>query len=56
VLLVPWVGAEGQCGVGSAARLSGGGLELAGAVEDDVRARENEIGWAWEHQWFTTVL
>jgi hypothetical protein len=56
VLLVPLVGAEGQCGVGSAARPSGGGLELAGAVENDVRVRENEIGWAWEHQWVTAVL
>jgi hypothetical protein len=44
VLLVPLVGAEGQCDVGSAARLSGGGLELAGAVGDDVQARGNEIG------------
>jgi hypothetical protein len=56
VLLVPLVGAEGQCGVGSAARPSGGGLELAGAAGDDVRARENEIGWAWEHQWVAEVL
>jgi hypothetical protein len=56
VLLVPLVGAEGQCGVGSAARPSSGGLELAGAMGDDVRAQENEIGWAWEHQWVAAVL
>jgi hypothetical protein len=56
VLLVPLVGAEGQCGVGSAVRPSGGGLELASAVGDDVHARENEIGSAWEHQWVVLVL
>jgi hypothetical protein len=39
VLLVPLVGAEGQCGVESATRPSGGGMELAGAAGDDVRAR-----------------
>jgi hypothetical protein len=56
VLLVPLVGDEGQCGVGSAVRPCGGGLELAGATGDDVRAWENEIGWAWEHQWVVAVL
>jgi hypothetical protein len=56
VLLVPLVGVEGQCGVGSVARPSGGGLELAGAAGDDVRAWENETGWAWEHQWVAAVL
>jgi hypothetical protein len=56
VLLVPLVGAEGQCGIGSMARPSGGGLELAGAAGGDVRARENEIGWAGEHQWVAAVL
>jgi hypothetical protein len=31
-------------------------LELAGAAGDDVRVRENEIGWAVEHQWVAAVL
>jgi hypothetical protein len=31
-------------------------LELAGAVGDDVQARENEIGWAGEHQWVVVML
>jgi hypothetical protein len=39
VLLVPFVGAEGQCGVRSTTRPSGGRMELAGAAGDDVRAR-----------------
>jgi hypothetical protein len=29
---------------------------LAGAVEDEVWMREDEIGWAVEHQWVTAVL
>jgi hypothetical protein len=32
------------------------GLSFASAVGDAVWARENEIGWAWEHQWVTAVL
>jgi hypothetical protein len=31
-------------------------LELAGAVEDEARMREDEIGRAVEHQWITAVL
>jgi hypothetical protein len=31
-------------------------LELAGAAGDAVRVRENEIGWAGEHQWVAAVL
>jgi hypothetical protein len=31
-------------------------LEVAGAVEDEARARKGEIGRAGEHQWFTAVL
>jgi hypothetical protein len=31
-------------------------LELARAVEDEARMREDEIGWAVEHQWVTAVL
>jgi hypothetical protein len=31
-------------------------LVLAGAMEDEARMRENEIGRGVEHQWVTAVL
>jgi hypothetical protein len=31
-------------------------LKVAGAVEDEARARKSGIGQAGEHQWFTAVL
>jgi hypothetical protein len=50
VLLVPLAGVKRLCNGGAMATPSGGETEACRAVGDGGRARENETGWAWEHQ------
>jgi hypothetical protein len=54
VLLVPLTGVKRLYIDGEAERQRS--FELTSAAGDDVWARENEIGWAREHQWVMAVL